>query len=152
MPGHEEIWLVWGGTCTFKRPPESNLNLNTARVGNLDSGIRCSWISNSGPFFWKKNTNNVELSSYDLSFFLTKKVELKKKPTGKTILVIRLLLNKCVALFLWVFCGFYFIIYTCKFPKYWELPWWPSGWDSELLVQGPWVQSQARALDPTGQN
>ena len=36
----------------------------------------------------------MELSSYDLSFFLTKKVELKKKPTGKTILVIRLLLNK----------------------------------------------------------
>ena len=31
----------------------------------------------------------------------------------------------------------------------WGLPWWSSGWDSVLPVQGSWVQSLVRELDPT---
>ena len=29
------------------------------------------------------------------------------------------------------------------------LPWWPSGWDSALWIQGAQVQSLAEELDPT---
>ena len=32
------------------------------------------------------------------------------------------------------------------------LPWWSSGWDSELPMQGAWVRSLVRELDPTCRN
>ena len=31
----------------------------------------------------------------------------------------------------------------------WELLWWHSGWDSTLPMQGAWVRSLVRELDPT---
>ena len=30
-----------------------------------------------------------------------------------------------------------------------ELPWWSSGWDSALPMQGDWVPSLVREVDPT---
>ena len=41
-----------------------------------------------------------------------------------------------------VWLGFYKILRK-------GLPWWNSGQDSELPVQGAWVQSLVRKLDPT---
>ena len=31
----------------------------------------------------------------------------------------------------------------------WGLPWWSSGYDSALPMQGAWVRFLARELDPT---
>ena len=34
----------------------------------------------------------------------------------------------------------------------WGLPWWSSGWDSTLQVQGSQVHTLVRELDPTCRN
>ena len=50
-----------------------------------------------------------------------------------------------------IYCFFW--IQDKLFIKKWlGLPWWSSGWDFTLPVQGAWVRSLVRELDPTYRN